>query len=89
MSTDVVTHQTQRKPRLTDQLLSDIPTAIDTLKDNVDYLRDAVNTSAGSPDLQKRLKIRLNALERSWWLSRFHAAVCAQREAGVAEDALS
>jgi hypothetical protein len=75
-----------RKPRLTDQLLADLPEAVTTLQNEIDYLRDAVRDTAAHATLHARLKQRLNAIERSHdWLRRHVEAVTSQRAAGVPE----
>lgn len=75
-----------RKPRLTDQLLADLPEAATTLQNEIDYLRDAVRDTAGHATLHARLKQRLNAIERSHdWLKRHVEAVTSQRASGVPE----
>lgn len=78
---------TARRPRLTDQILDDLPVAAATLRDEIDYLDDAIRQHADMPQLVEHFKSKHSALVRAEvWLSRFADATRSHRQLGVPED---
>jgi hypothetical protein len=72
-----------RKPRLTEQLLADLPEALISIQADIDYLRDSVPSYPKGSPLAIRFAQRLKALERSHaWIDGLRTAVIAQRQSG-------